>query len=128
MIGLLAVLALAPAAQAQPAQGGFSFAAPPSDKANRVYSVNRQTGEMNACQFERPDAAQVGVTRCFAKGDGAGPQTASAYALVSTGFSGETGVFRVNINTGEMSICYVRDVPKAGGGNEAKILCTPQGK
>lgn len=132
-LGLLAALALAPAAQAQQPQpaplGNFSFAAPPSDKANRVYSVNRQTGEMNACQFERPDTAQVGLTRCFAKGDGAGPQPNGAYLLVSTGFAGETGVFRVNANTGEMSICYVRDVPKAGGGgNEPKILCTPQGK
>lgn len=127
LLGLLGGLAVAPAAQAQQ-QGAFSFAAPPSEKANRVYSVNRQTGEMSACQFERPDSGLVGITRCFAKGDGAGAQANGAYSLVSTGFAGETGVFRVNSNTGEMSICYVRDVPKSGGGNEPKILCTPQAK
>lgn len=127
VLGLLAALAVVPSAQAQQ-QGAYSFAAPPSEKANRVYSVNRQTGEMSACQFERPDAGLVGITRCFAKGDGAGPQAGGAYSLVSTGFAGETGVFRVNANTGEMSICYVRDVPKSGGGNEARILCTPPAK
>lgn len=130
-LGLIAACAAAPGAHAQttsPQSGGYSFAAPPSEKANRVYSVNRQTGEMSACQFERPDASQVGLTRCFAKGEGAGAQPNGAYALVSTGFAGETGVFRVNSNTGEMSICYVRDMPKTGGGTEPKILCTPQAK
>ncbi|MEW6255023.1 MAG: hypothetical protein AB1592_03635 [Pseudomonadota bacterium] len=129
-LGLMAASAAqAQAPQSQPSQsGGYSFAAPPSEKANRVYSVNRQTGEMSACQFERPDASQVGLTRCFAKGEGAGSQPNGAYALVSTGFAGETGVFRVNSNTGEMSICYVRDMPKSGGGTEPKILCTPAAK
>lgn len=62
------------AATAQPAAGqagavaGFEFAAPPSAQANRVYGINRQTGEMNVCQFERPNAAGVGVTFCFAQG------------------------------------------------------------
>lgn len=128
----LAVLLLAAsvggAAAQQAPQGAYAFASPPSAQANRVYSVNRQTGEVSACQFERPDSSQVGITRCFAKGDGAGAQANGIYSLVSTGFAGETGVFRVNASTGEMSICYVRDMPKAGGGQEAKILCTPPAK
>ncbi|MFH1558507.1 MAG: hypothetical protein ABII76_27210, partial [Pseudomonadota bacterium] len=104
-------------AQTAPGAGNFAFEAPPSVQANRVYSVNRQTGEVSACQFERPDSALVGITRCFPKGEGAGAQKAGAYSLVSARFAGETGIFRVNADTGEMSVCYVRDVPKSGGGS-----------
>lgn len=115
-------------ATAQETKAGFDFGAPPSNQANRVFSVNRVTGEMSACQFERPDSALVGVTRCFARGEGAGAQKPGNYRLVATNFSGETGIFRANADTGEMSICYVRDVPKAGGGTEPAILCTPAAK
>lgn len=129
---VFAALALAGSAGSafaqQAPQGAFAFTSPPSAQANRVYSVNRQTGEVSACQFERPDASQTGITRCFPRGDGAGGQANGIYSLVSTGYAGETGVFRVNAASGEMSICYVRDVPKAGGGQEAKILCTPPAK
>lgn len=129
--GLLAaglLVASVAGAAAQDAKAGFDFGAPPSNQANRVFSVNRTTGEMSACQFERPDSALVGITRCFARGEGAGAQKLGAYRLVATNFSGETGIFRVNADTGEMSICYVRDVPKAGGGTEPAILCTPAAK
>lgn len=112
------------------AQGSdaYSFASPPSAQANRVYGVNRQTGEVSACQFERPEGNSVGVTRCFAAGEGAGPQRAGTYTLIATGYRGETGIFRVNGLTGEMSICYVRELPGAGGAVESKILCTPPAK
>lgn len=120
-------LAAATAAGAQ-TFGAFDFAAPPSAEANRVYSVSRKTGEVSACQFERPADSAVGVTRCFAQGEGAGAQKAGRYGLVSTHYAGETGVFRVNYETGEMSICYVRDLPKADGKPEPTVLCTPQGK
>jgi hypothetical protein len=129
--GLAAGVLCGPAAWAQtaPGAGNFAFEAPPSVQANRVYSVNRQTGEVSACQFERPDSALVGITRCFPKGEGAGAQKAGAYSLVSARFAGETGIFRVNADTGEMSVCYVRDVPKSGGGGgEPMVLCTPQAK
>ncbi|TCT03511.1 hypothetical protein [Aquabacter spiritensis] len=129
VFGLAASL-LAPAAGLAQDAGtaGYLFAAPPSSQANRVYSVNRQTGDISACQFERPDVAQVGLTRCFPAGEGAGPQPKGDYGLVSTQYGGETGVFRVNAQTGEMSICYVRDVPKSGGGSEPRILCTAPAK
>jgi len=111
---------------AQPApSAGFEFAAPPSAQANRVYGVNRQTGEMNVCQFERPEAASVGITRCFAQGEGAGPQKAGSYALVPTRYEGETGIFRVNRDTGEMSICYVRETARVSGGVDSSLVCTP---
>lgn len=121
-----AALAASPVqAQQLPA---FGFKSPPSAQANRVYSVNSATGEMSACQFERPEGSVVGVTKCFAKDASAGAQKAGAYELVSTSYSGETGVFRVNRDTGEMSICYVRDMPKTGGGTEASVVCTPPAK
>ncbi|WP_206151400.1 hypothetical protein [Starkeya sp. ORNL1] len=124
-------LAVAPAqAQQSPAQQlpAYGFRSPPSAQANRIYSVNSATGEMSACQFERPEGSLVGVTKCFAKDASAGPQKAGSYELISTLYSGETGVFRVNRDTGEMSVCYVRDMPKAGGGTEASVVCTPPAK
>lgn len=114
-----------PAAVQGAAAPGFDFAAPPSAQANRVYGVNRQTGEMNVCQFERPNTAGVGVTFCFAQGEGAGPQKAGNYALVATRYEGETGIFRVNRDTGEMSICYVRETARAAGGTDSSLVCTP---
>jgi len=108
--------------------GNYDFIAPPSAEANRVYGVNRKTGELSACQFERPAGSAVGITRCFAKGEGAGPQKGGRYSVVATHFAGETGVFRVNAETGEMSICYVRDLPNAQGRVEPTILCTPQAR
>ena len=112
-------------AQAEP---GHMFASPPSTDANRVFGVSRLTGEMSVCQFERPQGNVVGITRCFKAGEGAGPQTKGDYALVPTHFSGETGIFRVNRVTGEMSICYVRDVTTPQGASETRVLCTPQAK
>jgi hypothetical protein len=123
---VVGILAAVPAeAQQLPAYG---FRSPPSAQANRIYSVNSATGEMSACQFERPEGSLVGVTKCFAKDASAGPQKAGSYELISTLYSGETGVFRVNRDTGEMSVCYVRDMPKTGGGTEASVVCTPPAK
>lgn len=129
LIVLPSIFLGAPASAQGQGGGAYMFEAPPSAQANRVYSVNRQTGEVSACQFERPDSSQVGVTRCFARGEGAGAQAAGNYSLVATQYGGETGIFRVNAATGEMSICYVRDMAKpGGGGNEPRILCTPPAK
>jgi hypothetical protein len=122
---LLGAALAGPAAAQSP--GAYSFASPPSAEANRVYGVNRATGEMSVCQFERPAGSFAGITRCFAQGDGAGAQAAGSYDLVPTRFAGETGIFRVNRDTGEMSICYVRDAPQAGK-TDPIILCTPPAK
>ena len=113
---------------AQPAPGGgegYVFGSPPSVQANRLYSINTRNGEVSACQFERPEGSVIGVTRCFPRDASAGPGEAGTYDLVSTRYSGETGVFRVNVKTGAMSVCYVRDMPKEGGGVEASVVCTP---
>lgn len=106
----------------------YDFEAPPSAQANRIYSVNRATGEVSACQFERPEGSNAGITRCFPRGEGAVAQKSGAYALISTRYAGETGVFRVNEQTGEMSICYVREIPRADGAPEPTILCTAPAK
>ncbi len=95
--GLVAAgLTVAPAQAQSPAQQlpAYGFRSPPSAQANRIYSVNSATGEMSACQFERPEGSLVGVTKCFAKDASAGPQKAGSYELISTLYSGETGVFR----------------------------------
>ncbi|WP_029349390.1 hypothetical protein [Bosea sp. 117] len=125
---LAAAVLLLGSAAAHAQQAAFQFEAPPSAQANRVYSVNAVTGEISACQFERPEGNLVGVTRCFTRDPSAGPQKNGRYELRSTRYSGETGVFRVNIISGEMSVCYVRDMPKSGGGVEPAVVCTPQAK
>ncbi|MCB4767956.1 hypothetical protein LGR54_05005 [Ancylobacter sp. Lp-2] len=127
--GATAPSAVSPAgtssAPPSPADGaGYVFGSPPSVQANRLYSVNTHTGEVSACQFERPEGSVVGVTRCFPRDASAGPGEPGTYDMVSTRYSGETGVFRVNVKTGAMSVCYVRDMPKEGGGVEASVVCT----
>ncbi len=124
----IAAGALMGAAPARAADPLYDFAAPPSGEANRVYGVNRKTGEMSACQFERPEGSKVGVTRCFVQSEGAGPQKAGNYGLMPTRYAGETGIFRVNHDTGEMSICYVREQAGIGGATDSIILCTPPGR
>jgi hypothetical protein len=96
----------------------FQFAPAPQTDLNRIYRVDRQTGEVGACQYGLKDGS-IGVTLCFPAGEGAGPQSPSDYALIASRHDREGGIFRVNEKTGEMSICYVY---------EDKVVCTPQGK
>jgi hypothetical protein len=96
----------------------FLFAPAPQTDLNRIYRVDRQTGEVGACQYGLKDGS-IGVTLCFAQGEGAGPQEASDYALIPSRHDREGGVFRVDQKSGAMSICYVYD---------EKVVCTPQGK
>lgn len=95
----------------------FDFAPAPQTDLNRVYRVDRLTGEVTSCQYGLREGT-VGVTLCFGAGDGAGPQAAGEYALVASRHVREAGIFRVNGRTGEMSICYVL---------EDQVVCTPQG-
>jgi len=111
----LGLLVAAPVAvQAAP----FEFAPAPQTDLNRVYRVDKATGEVGACQFQLRDGG-VGVTICFSAGEGAGPQAPSDYGLMPSRHEREGGIFRVNFRTGEMSICYVFD---------DKTVCTPQSK
>jgi len=84
----------------------YGFLAPPNPDTNRMYRVNIKTGEMGACWYGRDKG--IGFTDCRPVGEGAGPQKPGRYKLFATKFDSEKGVFRVNTNTGEMSLCWVR--------------------
>ena len=109
---------LSPAMAATPDEGKYEFAAPPGDNFLRVYRVDRATGEIGACEYGAKEGTP-GSTVCYPAGDGAGPQGAGEYGLVRSNLAKEGSVFRVNRNTGDMSICYVLD---------AKIVCTPSAR
>jgi hypothetical protein len=96
----------------------FDFLAAPQTDLNRVYRVDKATGEVAACQYGLKEGG-VGVTLCYPPGDGAAAQSPSEYGLVSSRHEREAGVFRVDLRTGAMSICYVLS---------EMVVCTPQGK
>jgi hypothetical protein len=108
--GSLALLA-APAMAAP-----FDFVPAPQTDLNRIYRIDRLTGEISSCQYGLQEGT-IGVTLCFGSGEGAGPQVPGEYGLVASKHEREGGVFRVNFRTGDMSICYVFD---------EKVVCTPQ--
>ena len=96
----------------------YEFVAAPEIDLNRVYRLDKATGEVGACQYGLKEGT-VGVTLCYPAGEGAGPQGSSEYALIASRHEREGGVFRVDLRTGTMSICYVL--------NEA-VVCTPPKK
>lgn len=98
---------------------GFEFVPTPHQGLNRIYRVDKSTGEMGACQFGLKDNG-VGVTICYPAGESAKASTPSDYGLVASNHLSEAGIFRVNRRTGEMSVCYVL--------NDEQVVCTPAGK
>jgi hypothetical protein len=96
----------------------YEFLAAPETHLNRVYRLDRVSGEIGACQYGLKEAS-IGVTLCYPPGEGAGPQTPSEYSLISSRHEREGGIFRIDMHTGNMSICYVL--------NEA-VVCTPPAK
>ena len=94
----------------------YDFVPAPQTDLNRIYRIDRATGEVISCQYGLQEGT-VGVTLCFGPGDGAGPQTPGEYGLVASRHEREAGVFRANFRTGEVSVCYVL---------EEKVVCTPQ--
>src|SRR3712207_445950 len=111
-MGLVCVLGATTPAAAAP----YDFVPAPQTDLNRIYRIDRITGEVSSCQYGLQEGT-VGATLCFGAGEGAGMQTPGEYGLVSSRHEREGGVFRVNYRTGEMSICYVFD---------DKVVCTPQ--
>src|SRR5947208_13201994 len=85
----------------------YEFLAAPETDLNRVYRLDKATGEVGACQYGLKDSSPVGVTLCYPPGKGAGAEAPSEYSLVASHHQGEGGVFRVDLRTGMMSICYV---------------------
>src|SRR5918994_7196276 len=94
----------------------YDFVPAPQTDLNRIYRIDRITGEVSSCQYGLQEGT-VGVTLCFGPGEGGGAQAPGEYGLVASRHEREGGVFRVNYRTGEMSICYVF---------EEKVVCTPQ--
>src|SRR3954451_13036737 len=94
----------------------YDFVPAPQTDLNRVYRIDKVTGEVSSCQYGLQEGT-IGVTLCFGAGEGAGPQVPGEYGLVASRHEREGGVFRVNYRTGDMSICYVFD---------EKVVCTPQ--
>lgn len=113
-VALAALLAGAGASQA----ANYEFLAAPEIDLNRVYRLDRATGEIGACQYGLKENS-VGVTLCYPSGEGAGPQPPSEYGLVASRHEREGGVFRVDLRTGTMAICYVLN---------DQVVCTPQAK
>lgn len=100
------------------AAGSFEFLAAPEITLNRVYRLDKVTGEVGSCQYGLKDNS-VGVTLCYAPGEGATAQAPGEYGLISSRHEKEGGVFRVNLRDGTMSICYVLN---------DRVVCTPPGK
>jgi hypothetical protein len=96
----------------------YEFLAAPETDLNRVYRLDRATGEIGACQYGLKEGG-VGVTLCYPAGEGAGAQASSEYSLIASRHEREGGVFRVDLRTGMMSICYVLN---------DTVVCTPQAK
>lgn len=104
--------------------GNYEFVPAPQIDLNRMYRIDRVTGEVSACQYGINTSAEgtVGVTLCYPVGEGAGPQPPGEYGLVATRHVKDGGIFRVNYRTGQMSVCYVFE-----GADPQKVVCTPPG-
>lgn len=110
------LMCLAPLLLAPPALAGqYEFVPAPQTDLNRIYRIDRVTGEVGACQYGQKEGT-FGVTLCFAAGEGAGKQEPSDYGLVASRHEREGGVFRTDLRTGAMSVCYVFD---------EQVVCTP---
>jgi hypothetical protein len=96
----------------------YEFLAAPETDLNRIYRLDRATGEIGACQFALKEGT-TGITLCYPPGEGAGPQTPSEYALIASRHEREGGIFRVDLRTGMMAVCYVLN---------DSVVCTPQAK
>lgn len=118
---LVALAGLLPALAAPVWAASFEFVPAPQIDLNRVYRVDKVTGEVTSCQYGLREGAvgSVGVTVCYGAGEGASAQAPSEYGLVASRHTREAGVFRVNYRTGEMSICYVQLQKEA-------VVCTAQ--
>lgn len=113
----MAAALLVPHAPAQ--AGNYEFLAAPEIDLNRIFRLDKTTGEVGACQYGLQEGSPVGVTLCYPPGQGAGPQGPSDYALVASHHEQEAGVWRVDLRAGTISSCYVL--------NNA-VVCTPPAK
>jgi hypothetical protein len=123
LFGLLLVGSIVPAEAITDAPGGehlvsqqaatstqdssdYEFAAPPATDTDLIYRVDRLSGEVGACAFSTKGPT-VGSTVCLPAGEGAGPQRPGSYGLIRSNLSDAKGLFRINRDTGEVSVCYI---------------------
>ncbi len=100
----------------------YEFVPAPQTDLNRMYRVDKVTGEVTSCQYGLQESGGgIGQTVCFGAGEGAGAQAPAEYGLVASRHAREAGVFRVNYRTGEMSICFVLV-------KKEQVVCTQQAK
>ncbi len=103
--GMFAVfLALAGPASAE----SFQFMPAPHQELNRIFRVDRATGEMGACNYAIKDENSIGLTVCYPAGEGAKAGEAGDYALVASNHKAEAGIYRVNRRTGDVSLLRAR--------------------
>ncbi len=114
-VALAAGVTLAALAPASALANNFDFLAAPEIELNIIYRLDKVTGEVGACQYGDKEGT-IGVTLCYPSGQGAKAQTPSNYALVASRHEREAGVFRVDLRSGFMSICYVL---------KQEVVCTP---
>ena len=112
---LFAITSLASAQAAS----NYDFVAAPQIDINRIYRVDRVTGEVGACQYGIAKEGSVGVTICYRAGEGATAQTPGEYAVMASHHERESGVFRVEMRTGAVSVCYVLN---------DTVVCTASGR
>jgi hypothetical protein len=74
---------------------------------------------MGACQYGIAKEGSVGVTLCYKPGEGATAQTPSEYTLLASHHEREAGIFRLDLRSGSVSICYVLN---------DQIVCTIPGR
>lgn len=115
LVSFVSALALCAGASAVLAASNYEFLAAPETDLNRVYRLDKATGEIGACQYGLKEGS-VGATLCYPPGEGATAMQQSEYGLVASRHEREGGVFRVDLRSGAMSICYVL--------NDATV-CTP---
>ena len=97
--------------------GNYVFQPAPDIALNRVYRLDKATGEVGACQYGLKEGS-VGETLCYQAGDGAGAQPPGEYALIASKHEKDGGVFRIDRRSGKMSVCFVLN---------DKVVCTPAG-
>ena len=118
-LGVLSLLASSMGAAPATAAGNYEFLAAPQTDLNRVFRLDKATGEVGACQYGLKEGTPIGLTLCYPPGEGARAGAFSDYALIASRHTGEGGVFRVDLRSGMMSICFVL--------NES-VVCTAQAK
>ena len=73
---LLAAASLAVLVAPARAADNYDFLAAPQIDLNRIFRVDKSTGEVGACQFGLKEGSQVGVTLCYPAGPGGWPTAA----------------------------------------------------